>query len=198
MLVLLDAEFTDFTNPQLLSLGLVPAADGSEHYVELDLDTDIGQKRRRAANEFVRDSVLDSWGLVPGAKATYWEMGRRTGEWLLGRAAQACGRVEVGFDYDIDFELLVRALREAGLWDQVSEVILPIDIGPLTATIEAELAAESAYREMNRRGLGRHHALADAHALAHAYRAVKERALGRPAPNDDYKADASPAHSERP
>lgn len=94
MIVFLDTEFTSLEKPELLSLGLV-TLDGREHYVELDLETDTGRARRRASSDFVIYGVLDFWGLVPGAKATPWEMGRRTGEWLLGLAQETGIRVEV-------------------------------------------------------------------------------------------------------
>lgn len=84
--------------PELLSLGLVELA-GAEHYVEVDLDTEIGKARMRASSEFVRWSgVLDHWRLVEGATATQWEMGRRTGNWLLQRAKMSGTRVDVCYD----------------------------------------------------------------------------------------------------
>ena len=40
--------------------------------------------------DFVRyGGLLDMWGRVPGAACAEWEMGRRTGEWLLGLAAES-------------------------------------------------------------------------------------------------------------
>lgn len=55
----------------------------------------------------------------------------------------------------------------------------PVNIGVLTGTIDGELAAEECFRELGKRGLHRHHALADALALRSAYLAVKEKALSR-------------------
>jgi hypothetical protein len=176
-LVFLDTEFTDLLQPELLSLGLV-ALDGREHYVELDLEGEVGRARRQASSDFVRfDGVLDLWGLVPGATATSSELGRRTGEWLLAIAAKSASRVEVAFDYSTDYELMEDAIRDAGLWERVREVVTPIDVGPLTGSPEGELAAEECFRELRRRGLARHHALADACALRAAYIAVKAVAL---------------------
>jgi hypothetical protein len=176
-IVFIDTEFTDFLHPELLSLGLV-ALDGREHYVELDLDSDVGRARRQASSDFVRfDGVLDLWGLVPGATATPRDMGRRTGEWLLTIAAKSARRVEVAFDYSTDFELMEDAMRDAGLWDRVREVVTPVDVGPLTGSPEGEMAAEECFHELRQRGLARHHALADAHALRAAYIAVKAVAL---------------------
>jgi hypothetical protein len=178
MLIFLDTEFTDLLNPQLLSLGLV-TLDGREHYVELDMSTDIGKARRQASSDFVRyDGVLDLWGLVPGAACTEWEMGRRTGEWLLELAQRSQGstRIEIAFDYSTDYGLLEYAIRDAGLWDRVREFVLPVDVGALTGTPEGDIAAEECHRELRRQGLSRHHALADALALRAAYVAVRASA----------------------
>jgi len=176
MIVFLDTEFTDLLNPQLLSLGLV-TLDGREHYVELNLTTDVGQVRRKASSDFVREEVLDMWGRIPGSSATEWEMGRRTGEWLLQLHEKSGTRVEVAFDYAADFEMMARAIRESGLWDRVREIVIPVDVGPLTGSPEGEIAAEECFRELSRRGLRRHHALADAGALRAAYISVKAVSL---------------------
>lgn len=178
MIVFLDTEFTNLLAPEILSLGLV-SLDGREHYVELDLSTELGRARRKTSSDFVQFGVLDLWGLVAGAKATEWEMGRRTGEWLLEIAQESGTPVEVAFDYTADFELMVQVIRESGLWDRVREVVVPVDIGALTGSPEGEMAAEDCFRELSRRGLSRHHALADAAALRAAYSAVKASALER-------------------
>jgi hypothetical protein len=183
MVVFIDCEFTDLVHPELLSLGMV-TLDGREHYVELDLATDIGKARRKASSDFVKyDGVLDMWGLVPGAACTEWEMGRRTGEWLLSLAGESrnsspgslesLGRIEVAFDYSTDYELMEYVIRDSGLWDRVREVVVPMNVGALTGSPEGEDAAEACFREQHRRHLARHHALADACALRAAYIAVK-------------------------
>jgi hypothetical protein len=177
-LVFLDCEFTDLLNPDLLSLGMVDLG-GAEQYVELDLKTDVGRARAKASSEFVRwGGVLNLWGRVPGAAcATELEMGQRTGEWLLGLAGESNARVEVAFDYAADYELMEHAIRAAGLWDRVREVVLPVNVNNLTGTIDGELAAEEVYRALSKRGLDRHHALADAHVLRAAYLTVKDKTL---------------------
>lgn len=179
MLVFLDTEFTDLLNPELLSIGLV-TLDGREHYAELDLTTEAGKARVKASSAFVQSGVFEMWGLVPGATYTEWEIGRRTGDWLLGLAAESGTKVEVAFDYSMDYELMEYAIRDSGLWDQVREAVLPVNVNPITGTITGELAAEACFRALGRRGgrgLKRHHALADALALRAAYMAVKAAAL---------------------
>jgi hypothetical protein len=182
MLIFLDTEFTNLLHPELLSLGLV-TLDGREHYGELDLTTRAGKARVIASSDFVRyGGVLALWGCVPGAVGTEWEIGRRAGEWLLGLAAESGTRIEVGFDYSMDYELLEYAIRDAGLWEQVREVVLPVNVNAITGTINGEMAAEACFRELSKRagrGLQRHHALADALALRAAYMAVKGAALAR-------------------
>jgi len=177
MIVFLDTEFTSLQDPHLLSLGLV-AHDGREHYVELDMSTDVGRARLIASSDFVRnDGVLDMWGLVPGAASTAMELGRRTAEWLLVQAGESRTRVEVAFDYATDFELMKLAIRDSGLWGRVQDIVIPVNVGPLTDSPEGSIAANGCFRELHRRGLARHHALADANALRAAYIAVKAVAM---------------------
>jgi hypothetical protein len=173
MIVFLDTEFTDLLQPELLSLGLV-TLDGREHYGELDLSTEVGRARKQASSDFVRyGGVLELWGVVPDAACSELELGRRAGDWLLELAQEPGTRVEIAFDYDTDFELLECAICDAGLWNRVREVVTPINVGALTGSPEGEIAAEACFRELRRRGLSRHHALADASALRAAYIAVK-------------------------
>ena len=177
MIVFMDTEFTDLLAPQLLSLGLV-TLDGREHYGELDLASDQGRARVQASSDFVRfGGVLDQWGRVPGAAGSASELGRRGGEWLLALAVECGGRLEMAFDYGTDFELFDFAVRDAGLWDRVGEVVIPVNVNSLTGTFVGENAAEDCYRSLSSRGLKRHHALADALALRAAYRAVRSAFL---------------------
>jgi hypothetical protein len=177
VIAFLDTEFTDLLAPQLLSLGLV-TLDGREHYCEIDLEAEVGRARVRASSDFVRyGGVLDLWGLVPGAACTEWEIGQRTGEWLLALAGESGARVEVAFDYSTDFELLEYAIRDAGLWERVRDVVLPVNVASLTGSVEGELATEVCYQEVGQRGFKRHHALADALALRAAYLRVKDTAV---------------------
>ena len=176
MLVFLDTEFTDLLNPELLSLGLV-TLDGREHYAELDRTTETGKTRVKTSSAFVQSGVFEMWGLVPGAPGPPRGMGRRTGGWLLGLAAESGAKVEIAFDYSTDYELMEYAIRDGELWDQVREVVLPVNVNAITGTITGELGAEACFRELRKRGLRRHHALADALALRAAYIDVKAAAL---------------------
>lgn len=77
----------------------------------------------------------------------------------------------------MDYELMEYAIRDAGLWNQVREVVFPVNVNPMTGTITGELGAEACFRELGKRGLKRHHALADALALRAAYIDVRSAAL---------------------
>jgi hypothetical protein len=179
MLIFIDTEFTDLLDPQLLSLAMV-TLDGHEFYAELDLDSDLGRERVKLASEFVRHcDVLEQWGAVPGAACAGLELGMRSGNWLIEQARKAGGPVEVAFDYSVDWELLIDALQECGPWEQAGRLVRPVNIAALVATIEGELAAEARLADMRKRGLRRHHALADAQALRAAYEAVKLAHLRR-------------------
>lgn len=164
-IVFLDCEFTDLLRPELLSLGLV-SARGDEHYVELDPSDQGSAPTLARASEFVRDNgVLEQWGRVPGATASFQEMGVRTARWLLTQAQLAAQPLRIAFDYAPVFRLLESLLRQAGQWQLVSVAVLPFDVGEKMSMFEVHLAAEAAYEWTGKRGLDRHHALADAHAL---------------------------------
>jgi hypothetical protein len=74
----------------------------------------------------------------------------------------------------MDCELLEHAIRDAGLWYQVREVVLPVNVN----TITGELGAEACFRKLRKHELKRHHVLADALvALGAAYIDVKAATL---------------------
>lgn len=104
--------------------------------------------------------------------------GPRAGDWLLDLAGGARTFVEIAFDYAMDYELLEYSVREAGLWDRVRDVAVPVNVAALTSSVGGQFAAERCCRGLARRGLKPHHALADALALRAAYLAVKAAPLG--------------------
>jgi hypothetical protein len=171
-LIYLDAEFTDLLRPELLSLGMV-TADGHEHYVELDLADAGSATILQGASDFVRYcGVLEQWDRVPGSAASYVGMGERTARWLLDQATRLGQPAQVAFDYATDFVLVERLLRDTGHWEAVRDVVLPLDVGERSGHFDEFLGAEAAYEQLRRRGLERHHALADAHALRAACIAI--------------------------
>jgi hypothetical protein len=72
--VFLDAEFTDFRNPCLISLGLI-AEDGQEIYFEL-----VDGSAREHCTDFVFDTVL--WLLDRVASMTSEKAGAEIFKWL--------------------------------------------------------------------------------------------------------------------
>lgn len=168
----LDCEFTDLLQPELLSLAIVSIA-GDEHYVELDLDDPASEPTLSRASDFARHSgVLAQWGRVPGGAGNREQMGQRTARWVLDQATRFGQPAHIGYDYASDYELFETLLRDAGQWATVREVVLPLYVGEWTDRFDGNLGAAAAYEWVRRRGLDRHHALADAHALRAAHYAV--------------------------
>ena len=164
-LIYLDTEFTDLLEPELLSLCLVSGS--GEHYVELDLNDPGGADTLQCASDFMRhNGVREQWGRVPGSAASREQMGLRTARWLLDHAAHFGQPALIAHDYAPDYESLEYLIRDAGLWEVVRKVVRPLNVNDMTGTFEGSMAAESAYERIRAtRGLERHHALADAHAL---------------------------------
>lgn len=164
-LVFLDTEFTDLLYPELLSLGLV-THDAVEHYVELDMNSSHGIALQAKASIMVLENVLSQWGFVARSSCSRDEMGKRTAAWLLSQSRRLGTPVRIAFDYPTDYELLVDLLSEAGHWATVRHVVAPYNVKSLTGWCDANRAADEVWDQLKkRRGLRRHHALADAHAL---------------------------------
>ena len=160
-----DTEFTDLQQPKLLSLGMV-TLDGEEHYVELDpADPDNAGTFANASSFVWSPEVLGQWHKVPGATVNLADMGDRTARWVLAQAARFGQPADLAFDYADDFSLFEALMRGAGHWHAVSRVIRPVFVGDLVSRFDAHLGAEIGFEYASRRGLERHHALADAHGL---------------------------------
>jgi len=179
--VFFDAEFTSLLDPHLLSVGFV-TRDGAERYAELDLASEYGRARLAITPWDVLENILDKFGAMPAAKCdSEWTLGQRVGTWLLDLAeGSPDGRIELLYDYGVDYELLVGALEECKLWPQVRVIAREANIGAKTGSLGPELASEATFRALRRRTppLFRHHALADAIALRAAWqtwRLVQER-----------------------
>ena len=92
-IVFLDTEFADLLAPELLSIDLV-SHDRQEHYVELDLDSDIGQKSMRVTSEFVSyGGVIDQWGRVASSTCTRLALPLRTSTPLSSRNRSRAGEI---------------------------------------------------------------------------------------------------------
>jgi hypothetical protein len=189
MLVFLDTEFTNFHQPQLLSIGMVSLA-GEECYAELDIESMEGCLALVGASEFVRGpDVLGQWKRIPDATMSAWSMGERVGLWLLDQAdrheaaitngcdgsADTTHKLEVCADFAGDFELLERLLRHASIWDRVRHRIRFHDIARLLNRALPDIAAQDCFKQLSaQRGIGQHHALADALAMRAGFLAVRD------------------------
>lgn len=168
-IIYLDCEFNDLLFPEILSVALV-AANGAEHYVELDPDDEAAHAPMSSATLFVQDHVLSQWSRIPGASCTRQEMSERTATWVLAVSQRLAQPLRVAYDYRTDYQLFVDLLAESAQWDLVRNLIEPFDIKEETSRFAATQGASHALHQLvRRRGIDRHHALADAHALRAGY-----------------------------
>jgi hypothetical protein len=148
MLIFVDTEFTDFTNPELISIALVTDDGQHEFYAELPVD-------QQRCNTFVIETVLPQLGNIDGAQCDVNELAKRLGHWLGQFAARS---PVICFDFDGDWHLFCRALHcELPDWLQGKNVFTNLD----------PVAVQMYFIE---NGLRDHHALNDARANRHAYR----------------------------
>ncbi|HEX8957558.1 MAG TPA: hypothetical protein VF798_14855 [Burkholderiaceae bacterium] len=152
MLIFIDTEFTDFRNPQLISIALVSDCGEHEFYAELRYD-------RERCNDFVVETVLPLLGEPAGAVCESHELTQRLSIWL----AQFEGRGEVAICYDFggDWRFFCAALGGA-----VPTWIVPRNI--FNYLVKEKLEAYFSGREHLS-----HHALHDARANRHAFDSEK-------------------------
>jgi hypothetical protein len=165
-IVYLDTEFTTSQNPDLLSLGLV-SLRGNEHYVELDPGNPANASTFRRCSDFVREgNVLAQWGRVPGSTCTRQQMGHRTADWIRGEAHRYGAPVQVAFDHETDYRLFKKLIQDVGRWEEGVELLVePLDVAGVNGRFDTMMISAEAIEVMSKRGLERHHALADAFAL---------------------------------
>lgn len=150
MRIFLDTEFTNFARPQLISIGLA-TSDNQYFYVELNTFDPS------SCSDFVRQVVIPQLGKQPDRVMDAERLNLELTNWL----AQFAGNEPVVcYDYDLDWLLLVDALR---------------------GKIPAWLRHENIYYQLNdlvleqfrlESGLTDHHALHDAIANQFAFLAA--------------------------
>ena len=148
MRVFMDTEFTDFSNPRLISVGLV-AEDGQEFYCEL-----ADGWSREHCTEFVLDTVLPLLG--EGPLMAREVAGPRMLEWL----ASIDDTITVVSDTEIDWRLVMTLI-----WLHAND---DVDIaGELLSMPGFAMARrhEDVLEELLANDPRRHHALVDARAL---------------------------------
>jgi hypothetical protein len=148
MLIFLDTEFTEFLDPKLISLGMV-ADSGEEFYAEVPF-------LPAACSAFVREAVIPLLNQHPHAYCQMEDLGTRITAWLdiVKRSGED---VEICFDYQTDWDLLVDALDNLPPWCKPRSVGRNIN----------ELLRYAFYKKS---GLPEHHALHDARAARYAFR----------------------------
>lgn len=149
--VFIDTEFTDFLDPDLISLGMA-AATGEEFYGEVPFAD-------HKCSQFVREGVLGLLRQIPHAfYNSHYELARAVIQWLeLVRHKDQL--VEICVDAQIDWDLFSHALDY-----RVPPWVRLLHVG--ASNINELLRYE--YHKKN--GLPEHHALYDACANRYAYR----------------------------
>lgn len=149
MNIFIDTEFTDFTNPQLISIGLV-AASGEELYAEVPYV-------EPACSTFVKEVVIPLLGDPQGAACSKEELRERLRTWLdLVRPSNET--LEICFDFQTDWNLIANALGDSvPSWCQAR-------------LIGREINELLRYDFHKRNQLPEHHALYDARAMQYAFR----------------------------
>lgn len=148
--VFIDTEFTDFLDPDLISLGMA-ASNGQEFYGEVPFDDG-------KCSQFVREGVLKLLGQVPNSYFNnHASLAHAVITWLeLVRGGDQA--VEICVDAQIDWDLLSDALDyRVPPWATLRHVGRHIN----------ELLR---YEYHVKNGLPQHHALYDARANRYAYR----------------------------
>jgi hypothetical protein len=147
--VFIDTEFTDFLDPQLISIGLV-AQSGEEFYAELPYEV-------RECSEFVKAAVLPLLGYAPHAEMSKDDLYLQMTNWLrLIRPKDQ--EVFICYDYQTDWDLFCDVLdgrvppwcKRTLVADRINEILR--------------------YDYHQKNALPEHHALNDARANCYAFR----------------------------
>ncbi|OWY31412.1 3'-5' exoribonuclease [Herbaspirillum robiniae] len=155
--VFIDTEFTDFLDPQLISIGLV-AQSGEEFYAELPYEV-------RECSEFVKAAVLPLLGYAPHAEMTKDELRLQMTNWLrLVRPKDQ--EVFICYDYQTDWDLF---------YDVLDGRVPPWCRRRLVADRINELLRYEFHKQNE---LPEHHALNDARANCYAFRELPPASAG--------------------
>jgi hypothetical protein len=147
--VFIDTEFTDFVNPQLISLGMVTAM-GGEFYAEIPYTP-------ADCSDFVHEIVIPLLGRFPDAICSSKELSTRLSTWLEAIKMHH-DRIEICCDSQTDWDLFIKAIAyQVPAWCVQRMIGRNIN----------ELFYQAFYKKNN---LPEHHALYDARANRYAYR----------------------------
>lgn len=162
----LDTEFCESTRgSMLLSIGMV--SGDREFYAELAPEV-LTRVPRRRLTDFLQMEVLSQFGCVPTAAFSTKAMASDAVLWLNGLGT---AKVEVAYDYSVDFTLLEQLLELAP--EPLTTSLVPTHVGYLLEDPDGLQAASNCWDALAAtRGIRRHHALADALALRARFVAV--------------------------
>lgn len=152
--IFLDTEFTDFKNPQLISLGVI-AKGVVDFYVEVPFELD-------ACSDFVKTEVLPKlWGEV-AFEASKKKLSLQMQGWIESASFGGREKVEVLYDFSTDWSLFVTAFG-----GRIPSYITHRNVSGI---IDDQVCED--FLKVN--NLPSHHALNDARALEHAYKVASE------------------------
>lgn len=149
MNVFLDTEFTDFHDPQLISLGMA-SEYGEDFYAEVPYSDHV-------CSPFVREAVLPLLRKMPNSYFTIGNLHLEIIKWLeIVRRDKE--QVFICVDCRTDWDLFCFALdNRVPIWCHLK-------------LVEDEIIELMLYDFFKNSGLPEHHALYDAQANRHAYR----------------------------
>jgi hypothetical protein len=151
MRVFLDTEFTNFTDPQLISCGLV-AENGNEFYAEMS-----NGWQTEKCSDFVVTAVLPLLNQSRYASFTRLQAGKNLNDWLASLGSS----IALIYDAEIDWQLIADLL-------QSHQSITSCLISPTLLSWPGSAMArhyELLLEETLAGDAVRHHALVDARAL---------------------------------
>jgi hypothetical protein len=154
MRVFVDTEFTDFSDPRLISFGLV-SERGDEFYAELSDGWQVQQCSR-----FVVDAVLPLLERQTACTLSQKDAGRKLADWLMALDQ----KVSLISDAAVDGQLINALLRACATppGSVFHTQLLTWPGSAMACHFERLLTQSLAGNSM------RHHALVDARALTHA------------------------------
>jgi len=148
MLIFMDTEFTDFTDTQLISIGLVTESN-QQFYAELN------DFNPRCCSDFVKEVVLPQLGKNPARVMNMEQLRKKLTAWLFQFAKH---NPVICYDYDGDWTLFEHAMQDdIPSWLSNKNVYAKIN----------DLVLEQFFLAT---GLSEHHALHDAMANRFSYR----------------------------
>ena len=148
MRIFIDTEFTDYANPELISIGLVTDDGAHEFYAELPVN-------KARCNDFVLSTVLPQLAQTPEVLCSTAELEVRLRTWL--GQFELLAPVTICYDYSGDWQLLCGVMQSG----------MPAWIRQKNINQQIDPVALQKYFVENR--LKEHHALNDAKANRHAY-----------------------------